>query len=576
MNRISPYVERQVIASWLKGVPRDRIAQQLEISGSTVSEVVNRFPEEVMDLRALSVDLRRLNLSVSDAREGTRLLGKLADWAIGFDNLQSFIQTTEKMHVGSGYEPQQVVQSAMKLSKLEEQAGKSYFEAIAEFEVVNRHIEKQEQEERTLKQSLRELIAEKKKKRLATNKITEKEMDYVISLREDLRRHYIELSEVDDLQKYLARMQETGEDPRRFVEYTKKHDSLERSIAFLEQKECQKERSLQSLQKDEQSLNAAIGIARSTKSELDRQILEQRVNLDSLQEEKRHAELRIEQEVAKLSLLLSVAPVADKVVDALGSKQKELEKLNAGILQEQDRLQDLRQQVQGMENRMRILDREIQDKVGISDYVTQLKTGIAAIESRKLGLEKEASEKQAKIAVADTMTNFLLRSPYDIGQFCSHVEMLRRMKAETSQPALYVAIAEEEIRDIAMEAFAGHLMTKKERAELLVEQEKQKEKTAELNARIETLGVELEGTSKQLIGVNNTVGVLEAVKVTFEGRCIALGELRSWVCWIYGHEIERKVNDKLESLAVGAVRVGGHLWRMISHKDNSPAVGGQS
>jgi hypothetical protein len=64
--------------------------------------------------------------------------------------------------------------------------------------------------------------------------------------------------------------------------------------------------------------------------------------------------------------------------------------------------------------------------------------------------------------------------------------------------------------------------------------------------------------------------------MNFEGQSITLAGLKSWVCWTYAQEIERKVNEKLESLAVGAVEVGEYLWKKIGHKANSPVVGDQS
>jgi len=89
------------------------------------------------------------------------------------------------------------------------------------------------------------------------------------------------------------------------------------------------------------------------------------------------------------------------------------------------------------------------------------------------------------------------------------------------------------------------------------------------------LRAKLEETNNQLIGANKTARVLEATKVTFEGRCVTLGEFRNWIRPIYGQEIERKVNDKLESLAVLALRAGDNLWRMIHHEDNCTVAGGQ-
>lgn len=551
MHRTSREIERKIIDLHFQGYSRDVIAAMVGVPPSTVSEVLKLLPERLTDLRELSVELKKHNLSVFDAKKGTELQARLADLGVGFEKMQNFVESAEKTRTNPDYDPKMVVEAAMKLSNLEKECGKTYCEALLDFEEKKDKTKTLETKERELTERVDTLETEKKRK-LAENNVTEKELAYIVDLRRDFHKYGVNLSDGAGLWKYLKNMRETGGDPKKFVEYTKKHDSLEKNIAFLEQKERQKTLNVQGLQKEEQNAEKTIDVLNSTKSELDKLISEKRKTKAALEEETGRTEEEKNQKLATLALLLEVEATAEKVIDALGNKQKELEKINAGILQEQNRLQNLRQHVQELENRINILEREIQDKVGIDNYVTQLKTGIAALEKQKLALEKEANEKLARIAAADTITNFLLRSPYDFGQFCLHVEMLKTMKSETSQPALYIAITEEKIRDIALRAFEGHLMTKKEQTELLIEQEKQKQTIAKLKTETEELEVGLEETNKKLGSANNTIRLLEAIKLNFEGRSITLGELKNWVLSIFNEEIQRRTDLKLDMYATAA------------------------
>jgi hypothetical protein len=287
-----------------------------------------------------------------------------------------------------------------------------------------------------------------------------------------------------------------------------------------------------------------------------------------LQEEINEREEEKNQKLATLGLLLEVEPIGERIVDVLGTRQMELEKLNANVSREEDHLQNLRQQAHELEDKTGSLRREIQDTLGIQSYTTQLNAGIAALENRKLALEKEVSLKGARIAMVDALTNFLLHSPYDFDQFCLYFELLKRLKAESSQPSIHVFVLEEEIRNKALKAFEGHLMTKQEQSELLIMQEKQKEAIAKLTASNRELQGKLDEANKRLESASNNIRMLEAMKTNFQARTITLQELRNWVWLEFKEEIQRRADKKFNMYAAAVYGALDFTIDKMSRKDS--------
>jgi len=532
--RIPNYAMRRIAELWYRGLPRDKIAQIVGVSGSTVSELVGIFPDERNNLRELAVELSKSRLSVPEARNGVHLLGKLAKIGVNPNEVSGFVGASEKMSKNSGYKPELVVRSAMQLSSLEEKSGKSYSAAILDYQTTTYEVEALKEEKQKLDLEICKLKLERKQK-LTQGRVTDQEIAYTGSLRLDLRRHGIVLGDIQKLQTYLQNMQETGVDPKKFVKYTKEHGSLRRQTTLLQSKAQRHTLVLQSLQGKEEHAKGAIDAYNARIFELNEKTTQQHQTLLTLQKEAKLEQEEKERVLTKLGLLLRVEPEAKSVVDALGAKQKQLLNLNEEIMQKKDYLQNQQQREEEIEAGIQILEGEIQDKLGINNYVAQLKTGIAALESR-------TRELQEKIATADTVTNFLLKNSFDFDRLYSYFEVLKRIRAGTSQPAVYTAIVEEEIRNLALKAFDGQLMTKKEQAELLIGQEKQRETITELEAK-------LEEKTKELGSAKNTIGILEAIKTDFEGRHSTLRELEKWVSSTYHDLIEKRAEEKHDAVA---------------------------
>jgi len=556
MKRIYISTEKRIIELWFKGLPRDTIAQQVGVSGSTVSEVVNRFPKELEDLRRLSRELRKFGLSVSEAQKGAKLCFKLEEWGVRFNGLQGSIQAMQKIGQSSSYEPQHLITSATRLSHLEEKAGGSYFEIIEDFEDKIESVEKLKKRERKLMQNVKELDT-KRKTKLAENQVTVREIAYTVNLRKNLRRHGLKLSDVEGLHKYLENMRETGGNPKKFVEYTRKNGSIKRRITFLKKKEQEQILLLQSLQEKKQIVINDVDNHLSILNGLKTDICEMQKNFRDLIKKIRETREKDQEVLTRMAILLQTEAKIEKIIEALAVRETKLHQQDIKISENQAKLKTLQTNNQELENRNATIEQEIKDKLKINNCVTELRTAIAT-------LEKESFEKRDRLALADTITNFLTRqSSYDFAIFYTHVQYIKYVR-ERGFPSWSggLPILEEKVRMLALKAFEGDLVSKIDYQELRSQKNDLEIKYAEKDN-------ELEEAKRQLECATSENKILEAIKLSFEGAIFNIGELRNWVVQIYYDEIEKRTNEKFNILAAGTSGILDFISNKISNKEKT-------
>jgi hypothetical protein len=571
MNRSSRLNERKILDLHYQGYSRLATAEMIGVAPSTVSEVITLLPESLTYLRELSVELRKHNLSVFEAKKGTELRARLDDLGVKFEKLQSFVESAEKMRTNPDYEPKQVIQSAMKLNELEK-SGKTYPEALVDFEEKNDSIERLETREHELTEKVETLEIEKKR-RLAENNVTEKEIVYVADLRQKFRKHGVGLSDVESLQKYLENMQETGGNPTVFVEYTREHGSLNRRTALLRQEEQAHALNLQSLEEKEELARSALSRSLSMKSELDRQNGEERAKLLAVRREIAEEQQKEVEEFVNLRQLLNVEAEAKKVTEALAVKEARLDKLTGEIGEKQAQIQSLQQRAQELEDKNKNIEREIKVKLGINDYATQQRSGLAKLQSQQLSLEKENNEKRERIALADTTTAFLTnQTPYDFNRFYSYVQMMKTMRdSRTYQTSPHLTIAEEQTRMLALEAFKGLLATTADYS-ILQHQKQESDKTiARLETKARQLESQLKDTENKLESALKEKQFTEAVRANFEGRATTVAEVKNLIVSMFNEEVERREDEKFNAGAAVTYGALDFIYKKITHRDNKPA-----
>lgn len=122
------------MAKWLF-LPRDSQRTQMSLGAinQLVADIRGKAPD-VDRLRELNLVLRRSDSTVFDAMRGGMLLSELNRLGVSLDQVDSYVKLTEKISSERGVETEKFVESAMKLTKLEGETGKTYGEIVKGFE----------------------------------------------------------------------------------------------------------------------------------------------------------------------------------------------------------------------------------------------------------------------------------------------------------------------------------------------------------------------------------------------------------------------------------------------------------
>ena len=80
---ISDQTRQEVIAKWLSGWPRDKIAGELGIGAGTVTNIIAKWTDDVgtptaSSVRELSVEIRRAGMTIRDCARGLRFMRVLS------------------------------------------------------------------------------------------------------------------------------------------------------------------------------------------------------------------------------------------------------------------------------------------------------------------------------------------------------------------------------------------------------------------------------------------------------------------------------------------------------------------
>jgi len=586
MRRIPFQTRKRIIELWFKGIPRDSIARRLRVSGDTVSSVVAQLSSDASqiaecpkELRDLSVELRKLNLSSSEALEGAKLLSKLANLGFAPEQLHEFIQTATKLSRKTEYQPKQVIQAAMKLSDLEEKSGKSYTETIREFEAKTKQTKE-----------LQEAINEKEKERtqkLSVNRVTDKEIRYIKELRQKFRRYRINLTDVENLQAYLENMQETGGNPKKFVEYTRKYGSLQGRLTLLERQKQQKISEIKGMQDDFESQKqqkitemkrmqtllesqrqqriAEINGLKKEKETVAGELIRLRIAVSEqrreegrliesnrkLRKEADEQKARLDATVSRLAEILKVTVDVEEINKAIHAKNEELANLDTSISTKSEKLKNMNSEIEELKVQKQRLEHEVEGILKIKNFAMEVQKAITDLEQRKTALDKEVTEKSDRIALGDTVTNFLTRQPtYDFNRFYSMVEDLKKAREDKSSPfGPLLPRIEESIRMQALKAFEGDLVSKTEFKALWDLKEEHRKEKKELGSNVENLEALLQRKDEELASVKKEKEISEDIKVYVEGSQKTLKELKEWILAKYEEEIERRANEKFNKQA---------------------------
>jgi hypothetical protein len=122
---ISQQTRQEVIAKWLSGWPRDKIAGELGIGAGTVSNIVNLWIQEVgaptaESFRELSLEIRRSGISIRECARGLRFV-RFLQGISGDEETKQFEIFLEKIYNKSKYfnvSPENLVEIASEIWEL--------------------------------------------------------------------------------------------------------------------------------------------------------------------------------------------------------------------------------------------------------------------------------------------------------------------------------------------------------------------------------------------------------------------------------------------------------------------------
>jgi chromosome segregation ATPase len=149
-SRIRPEKESQIIKLHLQGASQTKIAQTVDVSQSTVSEVTSRFKKDVREtgleaasasrgvsdvvgeLRSLSADLRKAGVAVNEAKRGCRLKEELDKIGADFDMLDSLLAVYTKI-TPKEFPIQEFTEATVQMVRLEKEFGTTYKNILSEY-----------------------------------------------------------------------------------------------------------------------------------------------------------------------------------------------------------------------------------------------------------------------------------------------------------------------------------------------------------------------------------------------------------------------------------------------------------
>ena len=224
---ISRPKESEIIRLYLQGASQTEMAKKAGVSQSTASKSISEFKEdaskssldeacsrrglgsELNQLRSLSVDLRKTETTVSQAKRGCRLVERLTRLGADLDKLEQLLALCDRI-TPKELSTEDFVQAALRLVSLEKQSGKGCREILSEFEDANARVgelgKKIEELNRKLADVARERTAAEAEleTRLNETRLTTEKVEATIKIRENLQRAELSIEKGEIVGNMLA------------------------------------------------------------------------------------------------------------------------------------------------------------------------------------------------------------------------------------------------------------------------------------------------------------------------------------------------------------------------------------
>lgn len=127
----------KIVQLWLQNMNYRQIAQQTKASLGTISaeiEKARKAEPDLDSLRELNVTLKKSGVALVDAIRACPILLRLDELGVGVNQLPQYVEFSKKLAGEHGVDPAELVESAIRLSRIEAETGKSRNDVLKEFE----------------------------------------------------------------------------------------------------------------------------------------------------------------------------------------------------------------------------------------------------------------------------------------------------------------------------------------------------------------------------------------------------------------------------------------------------------
>ena len=538
------------------------VAEKENVSKSTVKKFFDEFvsmaadssleeaaeeydvPDEIEILRDLAKDSKKADVSIPELLAAARHSILMKKLELSPVDLQEHLMMYKKHKEKIG----DFAKAAIELSRLERETGKKYRALIAHHKEVADSVKQLREDEKKLKSSIKTLTEKEETSTKNLEKLERKSknaqgiLDTLDETKENLAAYGLSIGDFEAVKNFLKEIGRLGGDPAKAVEILEEDASLDDNIKKKTRELDELSRRLKEETKTCTKKTRELKETRIKISKLGIKESETAQRLEGLKEDEVQLKGRLKALGTSVAQMLGVKADVIEMNKAINAIAEKLQNLEIAVGKEEVVLEDKQLEISKLEGKKQNLEHEVEGVLKIQNYATEHKTAIAGLEQKKGALEKECAEKSAKIALGETITNFLTRLPAaDFNKFYSTVEWVKRVREERSSSFKFMLPRTEEgIRMKALEAFKGDLVDKTTYDVVYAHKEKYRKENIDLK-------IELDKKDSELASVRKQNEFLEKLKVYVEGEQRSFKDLKNWVILVFNKEIERRVNERYDS-----------------------------
>ena len=148
----------KIVQLWLQNMSYREIAERTKASLGTISaeiEKARKAEPDIDSLRELNVTLKKSDMRLVDILRAYPILSRLGELGVGVNQLSQYVEFSKKLAGEHGVDPAELVESAIRLSRIEAETGKSRNDVLKEFEEKATQLKELDNKVQTLRNELK-------------------------------------------------------------------------------------------------------------------------------------------------------------------------------------------------------------------------------------------------------------------------------------------------------------------------------------------------------------------------------------------------------------------------------------